>query len=67
MTNYIVQCFQPPNNLVRYTITEDQEDLDCFLINEVTGQLLLRRSLLYDPCRANAFVVSIDVEKTLFL
>ena len=51
-------CFQPPNNVVRYTITEDQEDLECFLINEVTGQLLLRRSLLYDPCRANAFLVS---------
>ncbi|GFN78435.1 protocadherin fat 4, partial [Plakobranchus ocellatus] len=49
----------PPNNIVRYEITEDQEDLDCFLINEVTGQLLLRRSLLYSPCRANAFVMKV--------
>ncbi|RUS85645.1 hypothetical protein EGW08_006591, partial [Elysia chlorotica] len=49
----------PPNNVVRYTITEDPEDLECFLINEVTGQLLLRRSLLYDPCRANAFLMKV--------
>ncbi|KAK3089813.1 hypothetical protein FSP39_006721 [Pinctada imbricata] len=45
----------PPHNTVRYFITADQEDLDCFLINEVTGDLALRRSLLYDPCRANVF------------
>ncbi|XP_035826841.1 protocadherin Fat 4, partial [Aplysia californica] len=45
----------PPNNIVRYEITADAEDQACFLLNEITGQLLLRRSLLYDPCRASFF------------
>ncbi|WAQ95445.1 FAT4-like protein [Mya arenaria] len=44
-----------PHNTVRYRLTRDPEDLECFLINEVTGNLALRRSLLYDPCTANVF------------
>ena len=49
---------QAPNNVVRYEITADLEDRECFLLNEITGDLLLRRSLLYDPCRATSFNVS---------
>lgn len=53
-----LNLFQPPHNTVRYYITADAEDLECFLVNEVTGDLALRRSLLYDPCRAQVFNVS---------
>ena len=49
----------PPNNVVRYEITADDEDKACFLLNDVTGQLLLRRSLLYSPCRANRFQMKV--------
>ncbi|KAL8559117.1 hypothetical protein ACOMHN_046165 [Nucella lapillus] len=44
-----------PNNVVRYEITADDEDKECFLLNDITGNLFLRRSLLYNPCRATAF------------
>ncbi|XP_041364042.1 protocadherin Fat 1-like [Gigantopelta aegis] len=47
----------PPNNVLRYKIVDDAEDLRCFIVNEVTGQILLRRSLLYSPCQANVFVM----------
>ena len=57
--------FQPPHNTVRYYITEGAEDLECFLMNEVTGDLALRRSLLYDPCRAQVFNVSMIYDKKL--
>lgn len=60
--NCLTQCIsflKPPNNQVRYEITADDEDKECFLLNELTGQLLLKRSLLYEPCRAAVFLVSI--------
>ncbi|WAQ96546.1 FAT4-like protein, partial [Mya arenaria] len=44
-----------PHNTVRYRLMRDPEDLECFLINKVTGNLALCRSLLYDPCTANVF------------
>ena len=56
---------QAPNNVVRYEITADLEDRECFLLNDVTGDLLLRRSLLYDPCRSNSFSVSLPADGSL--
>ena len=56
---------QAPNNVVRYEITADLEDRECFLLNDVTGDLLLRRSLLYDPCRSNSFSVSLPADCSL--
>ena len=50
--------FQAPHNTVRYVLTRDPEDLECFLMNEVTGELALRQSLLYEPCRASFYFVS---------
>lgn len=48
---------QAPNNVIRYAITAGPEDMDCFIINEVNGDLMLKRPLLYSPCRANRFEV----------
>ncbi|XP_065921690.1 protocadherin Fat 4 isoform X2 [Magallana gigas] len=39
-----------PNNVVRYSLTEGADDIECFLIDAQTGSLSLRRSLLYAPC-----------------
>ena len=48
--------FQAPHNTVRYRLTRD---LECFLINEVTGALTLKQSFLYEPCRSTIFFVSV--------
>ncbi|KAL3878042.1 hypothetical protein ACJMK2_035678, partial [Sinanodonta woodiana] len=44
-----------PQNTIRYALTGNTEGIQCFLLNDVTGELTLRRSLLYEPCRADVF------------
>ncbi|XP_046579033.1 protocadherin Fat 4-like [Haliotis rubra] len=41
-----------PSNIVRYEAVANTGDEECFLVNEITGQLVLRRALLYSPCTA---------------
>ncbi|XP_062595025.1 cadherin EGF LAG seven-pass G-type receptor 3-like, partial [Saccostrea cucullata] len=48
-----------PNNVVRYSLTAGPEDIECFLIDAVTGSLSLRRSLLYDPCRSDIYQITV--------
>ncbi|XP_062579030.1 protocadherin Fat 3-like [Saccostrea cucullata] len=48
-----------PNNVVRYSLTAGPEDIECFLIDAVTGSLSLRRSLLYDPCRGDRYQMTV--------
>lgn len=48
---------QAPNNIVRYSISAGADDIECFLIDSVTGSLSLRRSLLYAPCTASRYQV----------
>ncbi|XP_062582056.1 cadherin EGF LAG seven-pass G-type receptor 1-like, partial [Saccostrea cucullata] len=48
-----------PNNVVRYSLTAGPEDIECFLIDAVTGSLSLRRSFLYDPCREERYQMTV--------
>ncbi|KAL5018733.1 hypothetical protein ScPMuIL_004455 [Solemya velum] len=49
----------PPHNVIRYEIVADDEDKLCFLMNEVTGELLLRQSLLFAPCDADFYSMKV--------
>ncbi|XP_046583166.1 protocadherin Fat 4-like isoform X2 [Haliotis rubra] len=44
-----------PNNQITYVISEGPEDLECFTINQDTGVITARRSLLYNPCTASVY------------
>ncbi|XP_078316513.1 protocadherin Fat 4-like isoform X2 [Crassostrea virginica] len=48
-----------PNNIVRYSISAGADDIECFLIDSVTGSLSLRRSLLYAPCTASRYQMTV--------
>ena len=54
---YHIFIFQAPNNVLRYSITAEDDAIECFFIDSVTGGLSLRRSLLYAPCNMNRYKV----------
>ena len=44
-------CAQSPNNLVRYGLVGDSEDLFYFSIDAVSGEIFIRRSLVENANR----------------
>ncbi len=49
---------QAPYNVVRYEIVPNEAAETCFSINEETGDIILKRSLLLEPCTAGSYNVS---------
>ncbi|KAL5018742.1 hypothetical protein ScPMuIL_004464 [Solemya velum] len=49
-----------PNNDVSYEISQGPEDLECFIINKKTGEITIKRSFLYDPCKADIYEMTIS-------
>ena len=51
---------QAPYNKVSYGIVGTEGAMQCFAVNEVTGVVVLKQSLLLEPCTAAQYSVSIN-------
>ena len=57
---WIVSCdLQKPYNEVYYEITGNSAAMECFAINKMTGVLVLKQSLLLQPCQAQKYTIKI--------
>ena len=58
----IFLSFQAPYNVVSYFLNADEdENTQCFMLYESTGEIILLRSLMLEPCLGSEFNVSIDL------
>lgn len=53
-----IYLFQKPHNVVRYEITGSSKALEYFLVNEVTGDLYVKKPLTEDDPDTDSYTVS---------
>ena len=53
--------FQSPHNDIRYMITSSEKALEFFLINEITGQIYIKKPLSEDDPDTTSYTVRITV------